>query len=110
MENDYLLLKQQFESYKEITDRTINELKRNLEDYDKRLLTMEKSKEKTDFQYEQIMDTLKKLNEVTIPNLTAQIEELKNKPAKRYDQVVTGIIGAIVGAIGGAIANTFIKR
>jgi len=110
MEGDYLLLKQQFESYKEITDKTITELKRNLDEYEKRLLAMEKSKEKTDFQYEQIMDTLKKLNEVTIPNLTAQIEELKNKPAKRYDQVVTGIIGAIVGAIGGAIANTFIKR
>lgn len=110
MEGDYLLLKQQFENYKEITDKTIAELKRNLDECEKRLLTMEKSKEKTDFQYEQIMETLKKLNEVTIPNLTAQIEELKNKPAKRYDQVVTGIIGAIVGAIGGAIANTFIKR
>lgn len=110
MENDYLLLKQQFESYKEITDKTITELKKNLDECEKRLLTMEKSKEKTDFQYEQIMETLKKLNEVTIPNLTAQIEELKNKPVKRYDQVVTGIIGAIVGAIGGVIVNTFIKR
>ena len=55
------------------------------------------------------MQTLKTLNEKTIPNLTAQIEELKNKPAKRYDQAVTGILGALFGAAGTMIANMFFK-
>ena len=36
-------------------------------------------------------------------------QELKNRPVKRYDEVVTGLLGAIVGAIGAVIARLFIK-
>ena len=83
-------------------------MKKDLEDHEKRLLTIEKSQEKTDFQYEEIMKTLNKLNDVTIPSLTAQIEELKNKPVKRYDQIITSLIAGIVGAIIGFISNRII--
>ena len=91
------------------TNLIVEELKVNLKEQDDRIKQIEMSKEKTEFQYEQIMQSLKTLNDKTIPNLTAQIEELKNKPVKRYDQVITAFLGAIVGAIGSFIASLFIK-
>lgn len=104
-----LLIEQELRSYREQNEKEIKNLFTKLEDLDKRTLTMEKSKEKTDFQYEQIMEMLNKINNVTIPNLTAQIEELKNKPAKRYDQAIGSILGALFGAVGGFIASLFLK-
>ena len=108
-EKELWLLKQHFEAYKKYTDKEIDELKRFTEDQEKRIRTMEMSKEKTDYQYEQIMETLKILNEKTIPNLTAQIEELKNKPVKRYETIVGSVLGAIFGAAGGAIVGALFK-
>ena len=108
-DNSVLILKQQFDAYKEYTDKEIHELKLAITEQDKRIKEMELSKQKTEYQYEQIMKSLQTLNETTIPNLSSQIEELKNKPVKRYDQAVTGILGAIFGAIGAFIAGLFIK-
>lgn len=108
-DNNYLLLKQEFRSYKETTDKQIEELKKQIEDHEKRIQLMEKSKEKTDYQYEQIIQTLNKLNEKTIPDLTMQIEELRNKPIKRYETIIGSILGAIFGAVGGSIASFFLK-
>lgn len=85
------------------------ELKEDIKNLEKRVSKIEMTKEKTDYQYEEIMKALDKLNNITIPNLMTEINALKDKPAKRYDQVVTGLIGAIVGAIGGSIASLFIK-
>ena len=107
-ESDIRLLDQELKNYKNNTDKEIQDLKKITDEQEKRIQAIERSKEKTDFQYDQIMKTLEKLNNETIPNLTAQIEELKNKPVKRYDQVITAFIGAIVGAIGAAIASMFI--
>lgn len=108
-ESKILLLEQEFKTFKGITDSDIIEIKKELNEQDLRIKEMELSKQKTEYQYEQIMETLKTLNEKTIPNLTAQIEELKNKPAKRYDQAVSGIIGAIFGAVGANIVSIFFK-
>ena len=108
-ESKILLLEQGLKNYKEQTDNEISELKNEVNKLDTRIKEMEMSKQKTEYQYEQIMETLKILNEKTIPNLTAQIEELKNKPAKRYDQAITGILGAIFGAVGAFIAGLFLK-
>jgi len=108
-EKELLLLKQEFKSYKEHTDRHISDLTRKTEEQEKRIIQLEMNNTKTDLQYAQIMETLKKLNENTIPALTAQVEELKNKPAKRYESIVGSILGAICGAIGGAIVGIFIK-
>ena len=104
-----LLLEQEFKNYKVATDKEINELKKTTEAQEKRIVQLELNNAKTDVQFEQIMTTLTKLNEKTIPDLIAQVEELKNKPAKRYDQAIGGILGAVFGAIGGAIAGLFLK-
>ena len=106
-DKEILLLKQEFKSYKESTDKQIIELIKKTEDQEKRIIQLEMNNTKTDLQYQQIIQTLTKLNETTIPNLTAQIEELKNKPAKRYDLVVTGIIAALVSGTIGFVINKF---
>jgi CII-binding regulator of phage lambda lysogenization HflD len=105
-----LLLEQEFHNFKETIATQYKELKQSITTLDNRVKDIEISKEKTDYQYEQIMESLKTLNEKTIPNLTAQIEELKNKPAKRYEQVISGIIGAVTGVVGTLIANKFLGK
>lgn len=104
-----LLLDQELKNYKLTTEKELKELKRITEAQEKRIVQLELNNAKTDVQFEQIMNTLNKLNEKTIPDLIAQIEELKNKPAKRYDQAIGGILGAVFGAVGGAIAGIFLK-
>lgn len=109
-EKEFLLLKQEFKSYREATDTQLNELKRKTEEQEKRIIQLELNNTKTDLQYAQIMETLKKLNEKTIPELTNQISELKDKPAKRYEAIVGSVLGAIFGAIGGAIVGLVLKQ
>lgn len=108
-EHKILLLEQEFKNYKSITNKEIEELKKIIEEEQKKIIQLEMNNTKIDLQYEQIIDTLKKLNEKTIPDLITQVEELKNKPAKRYDQIIGSVLGAIFGAIGGAIAGIFLK-
>lgn len=108
-DSKFLLLEQEFKNYKIATNKEIEEFKRISEAQEKRIIQIELNNAKTDIQYEQIMNILNKLNERTIPDLIAQIEELKNKPAKRYDQAIGGILGAVFGAIGGAVAGLFLK-
>ena len=106
METEKLLkLEQEFKDYKEVRDKEAAELKKQIEDHEKRLKEVETSKQKTDFQYEQIMEALQKINDKTIPNLIKEIEELKNKPVKRYDQLITIGISTVVGGILGFIIN-----
>ena len=107
--NEKLLkLEQEFKDHKEIMDKENSNIKRELDSHEERIKKIETSKQKTDFQYEQIMETLKKINEQTIPSLIKEIEELKNKPVKRYDQVITVAISTSVGAIIGFIINMFL--
>lgn len=105
-ENKLLVLEQDIRNMKEL----IIELKDTAKNQEKRIVELETSKSITEMQFKQIIESLNKLNNDTIPNLTKEIEELKNKPIKRYDQAVTGILGAICGTIGGAIAGIFIKK
>lgn len=92
-----LVLEQEFHSFKEQTEHELIDLKKTIRYQDNRLKEMEMSKQKTEYQYDQIIQSLKTLNEKTIPNLTSQIEELKNKPAKRYDTFITALISGIAG-------------
>lgn len=85
--------------------QVLKELKQDMKDLEGRILLIETSRQKTEFQYNEIMKALDKLNNVTIPDLMRQVDELRNKPVKRYDQAITGILGAIFGAIGTIIAN-----
>lgn len=109
-EKEFLLLRQEFKSYKENTDRLLNEILRKTDEQEKRIIQLEMNNTKTDLQYAQIMQSLKTLNETTIPNLTAQVEELKNKPVKRYESIIGSVLGAIFGAIGGAIVGLVLKQ
>lgn len=107
---EIMLLKQDVANFKQQNLETIHKLQKDLAQLDVRVKEMEMSKQKTEYQYEQIMQSLKTLNEQTIPNLTSQIQELKNKPVKRYDQAITSLIAAIFGAVGAFIVNMFIKK
>lgn len=108
MDNEISLLKEQLKNYMFTTNNELNRITEKIEAHDKSIKEIEMTNAKTEFQYEQIIKSLEVLNEKTIPNLAAQIEELKNKPVKRYDQAITAILGAIFGAVGTFIVNLII--
>lgn len=105
MQERLLKLEQEFKDHKEIMDKENITLKKQIEDHEKRLKEVETSKQKTDFQYEQIMEALQKINDKTIPDLIKEIEELKNKPVKRYDQIITIALSTIIGGVIGFVVN-----
>jgi CII-binding regulator of phage lambda lysogenization HflD len=76
---------------------------------EKRISVLETENTKTDFQYNEIMKTLNKLVETTIPALSAEIQAIKEKPVKRYETVVAGVLGALAGGIGTFIVNMLFK-
>ena len=87
---DCIIIKDKIVKLENITD-----------EQEKRIQALETSNAKTDLQFEQIMKTLDKLNEVTIPQLTAEIQAIKDKPAQRYNSIVAAIITAAIGGIIG---------
>jgi len=44
----------------------------------------------------------------TLNNVVEQVEEVKNKPVKKWESVTAAIIGAIAGGIGTALAGLII--
>ena len=104
-EQELVKLKADCEVYKNKIDR----LENTLTAVQDRLIKLETKSEKTDFQYEQIMSTLTKLTDTTIPALSKEIQSLKEKPIKRYDTVVSSILTGIVGAVMGFIASKLTK-
>ena len=91
--------------YKEKVDG----LSTTTKEQEKRIIALENANTRTDLQYEQIMKTLNKLVDVTIPELSKEIQEIKEKPVKRYDTIIVGIIGAIAGGIGTYLVNLFVR-
>lgn len=83
----------------ELLDRQLAELKAENKELVKRISRVEQSREKTEYQFTEIMKALDDLNKITIPKLTKDLEEIKNKPAKHYDTIITTIITAVVSAI-----------
>ena len=79
--------------------RELGNMKKEHEKFDDRIRKIETSKEKTEFQYEEIMKALNKLNDQTIPRLISDINELKNKPAKRYETIISAFISGVVAVI-----------
>lgn len=80
-------------------------LEKVTESQEARIVELEKRNDKTDFQYEQIMKTLDTLINITIPDLTKEIQTIKNKPAERYNTIVVCIITAVVSSIIGFAAS-----
>lgn len=89
----------------EIYKNKIDKLEKTTEHQEERIQKLERSNDKTDLQFEQIMKTLDKLNNVTIPELTKEIQAIKDKPAQRYNSIVSAIISAGVGGIIGFIIS-----
>ena len=87
----------------------VDDLSTTAKEQEKRIIALENANTRTDLQYEQIMKTLNKLVDVTIPELSKEIQEIKEKPAKRYDTIIVGIIGAIAGGIGTYLVNLFVR-
>lgn len=83
----------------ELLAEQVKDLKEENKDFEKRLTELETKKEKTDFQYEQIMEEIKKLNEKTIPKVLEEIEKIKNKPAKKWETITNTLITTIVAAV-----------
>ena len=54
-------------------EEKLKEYEKQHGDYEKRLLAIERSSEKTEFQYQEIMKALNKLNDKTIPDLIKDI-------------------------------------
>ena len=102
-EQEFLEFKLSCQQYK---DRVIK-LENITESQESRIIELEKRNDKTDFQYEQIMKTLDKLINTTIPDLTKEIQAIKSKPAERYNTITTVIITTIVGGIIGYIIKFF---
>lgn len=92
--------------YKDKVDNLVIDTK----EQEKRISQLEMNNTKTDLQYEQIMKTLTKLVEQTIPALSKEIQEIKEKPVKRWETVVVGIIGAIAGGIGTYLVNLMLMK
>lgn len=75
----------------------LKELKKTVENLDKRIIDLETDKKLQTFQYEQILKTLEELK--------SDISELKDKPSKRWDLIITGLISAAVAYF----ASLFLK-
>ncbi len=75
----------------------LKELKITIENLSQRVIDLESDKKLQTFQYEQILKTLEELK--------TDINELKDKPNKRWDLIVTGLISAAVAYF----ASLFVK-
>ncbi len=75
----------------------LKELKSTVDKIDKRVIDLETDKKLQTFQYEQILKTLEELK--------SDISELKDKPSKRWDLIITGLISAAVAYF----ASLFLK-
>lgn len=100
-EQEFIQFKLDCQGYK---DRIVK-LERIAESQEARIIELEKRNVKTDLQYEQIMNTLNKLINDTIPGLTKEIQAIKSKPAERYNTVITSILSTGVGAAIGWICS-----
>lgn len=96
-EQELIKLKSDCEVYKS----KVEKLEAEHSELQERVGKLEAKSEKTDFQYEQIMKMLDKLTEQTIPELSKEIQALKNKPAERYNTIVTTIITTLIGGVVG---------
>ena len=75
----------------------LKELKSTVDKIDKRVIDLETDKKLQTFQYEQILKTLEELK--------SDISELKDKPSKRWDLIITGLISAAVAYFASLFLN-----
>lgn len=76
-------------------EQEFKEIKKILSEHGRRLTDLETDKKLNIFQYEQIMEMLKELK--------TDMSEMKEKPSKRWDLVITGLISAATAFIASII-------
>lgn len=74
-----------------INSQEFKDLKDRITDHDKRITKIESNRELQEYQHTQVMGIL---NELKI-----DMKEIKEKPGKRWDLIIGGIITAVIGAI-----------
>lgn len=74
----------------------IKRLTAKIEEYEKRITEIEKNNSVQEYQYKSIMEALKEMKQ--------DINEIKGKPNKHWDVIVTGLI---TGAITYIVAKIF---
>ena len=102
------------EETKYVTWDVHNEFAKRIEEQEHRQDARLSDLEKKQGEITEIVASVRELA-VEMKNMTAEqkrtserLDEIEKKPAKRWDAIVTGIIGAVVGAIGEAIMSGII--
>lgn len=80
-----------------------------VKEQEKRISVIERENAETTFQYKSIMEKLTRLIETTIPNLSAEIQAIKDKPSKRLDVIVASLIGTGIGIVGTVLTTLLLK-
>ena len=87
MNEDILKLKTDCDIYKSKFDR----LEQVVEKQEERIQELERNNTRTDVQYTQIIEKLDELSK--------EVKEIKEKPAKRYDTIIVAVITCIVSCL-----------
>ena len=94
--------------YKNKVDDLVAETK----EQEKRISSIERENAETTFQYKSIIEKLDKLEksfEKTISTFRDEIKEIKEKPTKRYETIVTAIITGVIGIVTGFLGSRIFK-
>lgn len=75
----------------------IETLKKQVGELSKSVLEIEKDKKLNEFQYKTIIETLAEMK--------LDIKDIKEKPSKRWDLIITGTISSIVAYIASMITK-----
>lgn len=110
MEPDYITRNEHNEFARRM-DTENQRLKDENERQNKRIALVEESVRefnKLVIQIERIAGSIQQMTE-EISKQGERLENIESKPGKRWESLITGIIGAIAGAIGAAIAAGIIR-
>lgn len=109
MEQEYIT-RQEHSEFARRMESENQRIKDENERQNKRITIVEESvKEfnKLTIQIERIAASIQQMTE-EISKQGARLENIESKPGKRWESLITGIIGAIAGAVGTAIASGLI--
>lgn len=79
------------------SSKVIEELKERIKDQEQRLRKIEEDRKLQNYQYEQIMQTLK--------DLKLDVNEIKDKPNKYIGSIITSLITGVIAFLVATILN-----
>ena len=83
------------ESNNRMNCEALKEITLTIKELDKRISSIEADRELQNFKYEQIINTLSEIK--------GDLKELKEKPAKHWDLIITTVITGVVAFVIGKI-------